>query len=501
MRRPDAGSKPSVIVGGGIGGLAAAIRLALAGHRVRVLEKNERVGGKLNQLIADDYTFDTGPSLFTMPWVVRELWAAAGRNVDDVLDIRPVDPVCRYVWRDGTTWNHRTALPELLAEIGRLETHDTEAFFRFMAWAGAIYRATAGPFLLAPFTGIRDFIDPRFVRDIATLDPLHTVAQAVDRYFRSPYLRQVFYRYATYNGSSPYRAPATFCVIPYIEFVEGGWYLGGGMYSLARALEGLALDLGVEIETNAEVVDVEVRNGRASAVRLAEGRRIAAERVVINADALHGLRHLVAPEHRRVFTNRRIEGYEPSCSGFVLMLGIDRDYPDLAHHNIFFSPDYPAEFKAIFDLGVPAPDPTLYVAVTARSDPAHAPAGHLNLFVLVNAPAMNARVDWEREAQGYRDVIIQRLVQAGLSDLPQHIRFERWITPADFATRYGAWRGAIYGPASNRKEAAFVRPPLRSPDIDGLYFVGGSTHPGGGIPLVLLSGRAVATAIKKDLGG
>lgn len=488
----------TAIVGAGLGGLAAGIRLALAGQRVHILEKNARVGGKLNLEEGAGYTFDTGPSLFTMPWVVRELWAAAGRNADDVLDIRPVDPVCRYRWRDGTVWDHRAALPDLLAEINRLEPRDAQGFFRFMAWAGAIYRATADPFLLAPFQGIQDFITPRFLRDVAALDPLSTVAQAVDRHFRSRYLRQVFYRYATYNGSSPFRAPATFCVIPYIEFAEGGWYLGGGMYSLARAMLSLALELGVEVETGAEVVDVEASNGKTTGVRLAGGRRVAADLVVINVDALHGLRHLVAPEHRRVFTNRRVEGYEPSCSGFVLLLGIDRDYPELAHHNIFFSPDYPAEFRAMFDLGVPAVDPTLYVAVTARSDAGHAPAGHLNLFVLVNAPATGPRVDWEREAQGYRDLVVQRLEQAGLTDLSRHIRFERRITPADFAERYGAWRGAIYGPSSNSRSAAFVRPPLQSPDVAGLYFVGGSTHPGGGIPLVILGGRAVAATIERE---
>lgn len=489
-----------VIVGAGLGGLAAGIRLALAGHRVRILEKNARVGGKLNLVEDDGYTFDTGPSLLTMPWVARDLWAAAGRNADDVLDIRPVDPVCRYRWRDGTVWEHRTALSELLAEITRLEPRDAQGFLRFLARAGEIYRATADPFLLAPFQGIRDFITPRFLRDVAALDPLSTVAQAVDRHFRSRYLRQVFYRYATYTGSSPYRAPATFCVIPYIEFAEGGWYLGGGMYSLAREMLRLALELGVDVETGAEVVDVEVRDRMATGVRLAGGRRVTADRVVINVDALHGLRHLIAPEHRRVFSNQRVERYEPSCSGFVLLLGIDRDYPELAHHNIYFSADYPAEFKAIFDLGVPAPDPTLYVAVTARSDPGHAPTGHLNLFVLVNAPATGPRVDWEREGDGYRDLVVRRLEQAGLADLRRHIRFERRITPADFAERYGAWRGAIYGPASNSRRAAFVRPPLRSPDVAGLYFAGGSTHPGGGIPLVILSGRAVAAAIEHDDG-
>ena len=488
----------TIIVGGGLGGLAAAIRLQAAGRRVRLLEKNDRVGGKMNIVQAEDFTFDTGPSLFTMPWVVRELWAAAGRSADDVLEIAPVDPVCRYTWPDGTRWDHRAALPDLIAEINKLSPPDAVNFFRFMAFAGRIYAATAEPFLLSPFRGWRDFVTPRFVRDAPALDPLHTVDQAVRRHFRSPYLRQVFNRYATYNGSSPYRAPATFCIIPYIEFAEGGWYLKGGMYSLARELLRLAESLGVEIETSAEVVEVCVRGGAAHGVRLAQGRELAADRVIVNVDALHGLRHLVAPEYRRTWTDRRIDRFEPSCSGFVLLLGIDRDYPELAHHNIFFSPDYPAEFRAIFDLQVPAPDPTIYIAATVRSDPQHAPENGMNLFVLVNAPATSERFQWEREAGGYRDLIVRLLERRGLPNLSQHIRYEQTITPADFGNRYHAWRGALYGPSSNQALSAFLRPPIVSPDVRRLYFVGGATHPGGGIPLVLLSGKAVAEEIGRE---
>ncbi len=487
-----------IIVGGGLGGLAAAIRLANAGYRVRLLEKNERVGGKLNIVAADGYRFDTGPSLLTMPWVVRDLFESVGRRMDESLEITPVDPVCRYRWPDGTTWEHRAALPDLVREITQLSPPDVIGFFRFMAFAARIYQATAGPFLLAPFRGWRDFVTPRFLTDAPALDPLHTVDQAVRRYIRSPHLRQVFNRYATYNGSSPYRAPATFAIIPYIEFAEGGWYIKGGMYRLAEALLELATSLGVEIETRAEVTEVRIRNGMAQGVRLGDGRQIDADRVIVNVDALHGLRHLVAPEHRRRWHNRRIDAIEPSCSGFVLLLGIDRDYAQLAHHNIFFSADYPAEFRAIFELGAPAPDPTIYVAATCRSDPEHAPPGGMNLFVLVNAPATNERVRWEREAQGYRDLVIRVLERRGLSNVQQHIRFEQIITPGDFAARYHGWRGSLYGPSSNSLLSAFLRPPIVAPDVRRLYFVGGATHPGGGIPLVLLSGRAVATAIARE---
>ena len=487
-----------LIVGGGLGGLAAAIRLAHAGNRVRLVEKNARVGGKMNIVHSDGYTWDTGPSLFTMPWVVRDLFKDVGRAADAVLDIAPVDPVCRYRWPDGTQWEHRAALAELIGEVTRLDPRDAGGLLRFLAWSERIYRATAEPFLLAPFEGLRDFVTPRFFRDAPALDPFHTLDQAVKRFFHSPYLRQVFNRYATYNGSSPYRTPATFAIIPYIEFAEGGWYLRGGMYELARALEQLALDLGVEIMLDAEVGEVCIDAGRATGVRLIDGTLLTADRVVVNADALHALRHLVAPEQRRRWTNRRIERQTPSVSGFVLLLGVDRAYPQLAHHNIFFSNDYPAEFRALFDLQVPSPNPTIYVAATARTDPHHAPPGHLNLFVLVNAPAVSERFDWQRNARPYRDLVVRALQRHGLTDLEQHIRAEYILTPADFADRYRGWRGALYGAASNSQFSAFLRPPLRSPDVKRLYFVGGAAHPGGGIPLVLLGGRAVAAMIGKD---
>lgn len=488
-----------IIVGGGLGGLAAAIHLAGQGRRVCLLEKNARLGGKMNQIEAAGYRFDTGPSLLTMPWVVRELFAAVGEDADAWLTIRPIDPICRYVWPDGTRWEHRRALPDLIAEIARLSPPDVAGFFRFMAFGARIYQATAEPFLLAPFRGWREFLTPRLLRDAPALDPLHTLDQAVRRHIRSPYLRQVFNRYATYNGSSPYRAPATFAIIPYIEFATGGWYLQGGMYALAQALQRLAETLGVIIETGAEVVEVSVHGGRVRGVRLADGRERPAERVIINADALHGLRHLIAPEHRRRWSNARIDRQEPSCSGFVLLLGIDREYPLLAHHTLFFSGDYPAEFRAL-EMGVPAPEPTIYVAATCRSDPAHAPPGGMNLFVLVNAPPLSQRVDWEREAGGYRDLIVRLLERRGLTDLRHHIRFEHLITPLDFAEQTRSWRGALYGAASNTPLAAFLRPPLVAPDVRGLYFTGGATHPGGGIPLVLLSGRAVATLIARESG-
>jgi phytoene desaturase len=489
--------QPIIIVGGGLGGLAAAIQLAARGRRVVLLEKNERVGGKLNIVSEAGYTFDTGPSLLTMPWVLRALFEIAGARLEDALELVPIEPTCRYCWPDGTRFDAFQNLPLLLQAISQLDPRDVAGFLRFLAYAERIYQAVADPFLLHPFDGLRDLITPTLLRDSWKIDPLRTVDQAVRSFFHSPYLRQVFNRYATYNGSSPYQAPATFNLIAYVEFAEGGWYLRGGMYTLALALERLARRLGVEIHTSRPVERVLVHDGTAHGVELADGERMDARAVIVNADPRYAYQALL-PAQRR--TAARLARLEPSCSGFILLLGIHRTYPDLAHHNIFFSDDYQGEFRAIFGKRVPAPDPTVYVCATSLSDPTHAPPGHTNLFVLVNAPALDKRVNWVREAAGYRDTVIRKLERMGLQRLEQHITYERIIAPDDLQARYNAADGAIYGLASNAPWTAFLRPPLRARDLQRLYFVGGGTHPGGGIPLVLLSGQAVAERVLADQG-
>ncbi|NOK64017.1 MAG: phytoene desaturase [Chloroflexi bacterium AL-W] len=478
-----------VIVGGGLGGLSAAIHLAAAGRRITLLEKNARLGGKANLIAEQGYFFDTGPSLLTMPWVVRQLYEVAGKRLEDDLELVQLELTCRYQWLDHTTFNAFQTLPLLLQEIERLEPRDVEGFLRFVAYTRRIYDAVAEPFLKSPFDGLGDMLTPALIRDSWKIDSLRTVDASVRSFFRSPYLRQVFNRYTTYNGSSPYRAPATFNIIPYVEFAEGGWYIKGGMYVLVEALTRLAQHLGVDIHTEAPVTRVAVEHGSARGVIVAGEERIDADQVVINVDPHYAYQHLLPPKKCVVQATQQPE---LSCSGFVLLLGVNRIYEHIAHHNIFFSHDYPREFAAIFDKRIPPADPTIYICASSVSDPDHAPPGHMNMFVLVNAPTTNGHVNWQHEAEGYRNMVIARLERMGMTNLSQHIVYEQIMTPADIESLYNAPGGAIYGLASNNLWSAFLRPPLRARDIARLYFVGGGTHPGGGIPLVLLSGRAVA---------
>lgn len=326
--------------------------------------------------------------------------------------------------------------------------------------------------------------------------------RAVRRFFKDPRMVQLFDRYATYNGSSPYKAPATLAMIPYLEIAGGGYYVKGGLYRIVEALMEVARDLGVRFMPKCEVeqINVEPTKGfagaKATGVRLKDGGDLRADAVIVNADPMYAYPALVPEVFRDEQLMKRMERLEPSCSGFVLLLGVRGDYPELAHHNIFFSRDYRSEFDYIFDRREPAPDPTIYVACTSKSDPTQAPPGHSNLFVLVNAPALSPDIYWPARRDLYRDHILTCLEAYGLRGLRERIVFQETITPLDFQEKYHAWQGSLYGLSSNSRSTAFQRPPNRAPGVPNLFFVGGSVHPGGGIPLVLLSARLVSRLVK-----
>ncbi|HEY8562315.1 MAG TPA: phytoene desaturase family protein [Pyrinomonadaceae bacterium] len=478
--------KNVIIIGAGLGGLAAACRLAKAGFAVTVLEKNATIGGKVNTVEAAGYKFDTGASLLTMRRVVEDLFEFCGRRAEDYLKIAPLDPICRYFWADGTRFDASPDIERTTGEIEKIEPRDVAGFRRYLEDSRRKYEIAERTFLAKSLNELPSLLKPEYLPDLLKISSLKTLDRHNAAYFKSPKMRQLFNRFATYNGSSPYQTPATFALIPYVEFGLGAWYVRGGMYEIPRALERLATELGVRVFTSSEVEEIVVENKKAVGVRVA-GEVFGADFVVSNADAVETYRNLLPVKK---FQNR-----EPSCSGFVLLLGARRKYQQLAHHNIFFADDYRAEFDAIFKEKVPAPAPTIYVCATSRTDESQAPPGRENLFVLVNAPYTSARVDWEREKQGYRDLIVKKLESFGLEDLESAIEVERVITPEDFEKKYRANRGSIYGISSNGIFSAFMRVPNRSREIENLYFAGGATHPGGGIPLVLLSGKMAAQMI------
>lgn len=477
------------VVGAGVGGLTCAALLAHAGKRVTIFEKNERVGGKLNWLEEGGYTWDMGPSLLTMPYVFKDLWRKLGRRLEDDLTLLPLPVTCRYRWTDGT------AIDEDAAFWQRPEVT------RFLRYARGLYDLSADAFLHHPLEDWWRQLKPRNLpklRHLPKIASFQTMHQVVQRHFgHDPHLVQLFDRFATYNGSSPYRTPAAFNIIPYVEAKFGGWYVKGGLYEIAHALERICRELGVTIRTDAEIRRIDPA-GTAYELHPASGPAETFDTIVCNQDVLSAYpRFLPAPIAKR-FQNTHLDKLDPAISGFILYLGVGRQYPQLSHHNIFFSDDYPVEFRQLFDERRPADEPTVYVAVHSKADPDRAPPGSENWFVLVNAPATTAdgRVDWPAVAQGYGDRIIDRLENRfGFDGLRAAIRVRRCFTPADFGTRYLARAGSLYGFASHGVRAAFQRPKLQPPGLKNFYFVGGSTHPGGGLPLVCLSGQMVAEKI------
>ncbi len=483
-------NKSVIIIGAGLGGLSAACRLAKLGLTVTVLEKNKTVGGKVNFVESNGYTFDTGASLLTMRHVFDELFEFCERNLTDYLTLQKLEPICRYFWKDGTIFDASEDLKKTEEEIAKLEPQDVESFRKYLADSREKYEISERTFLAKSLNDLPSLIRPKNLPDLLKISSLKTLAKHNKSYFKSPKLQQLFNRFATYNGSSPYKTPATFALIPYVEFGLGAWYVNGGIYKIPMALEKLATELGVKFKLDSEVEKINVNNGKASGVTLKTGEILVADFVVSNADAIETYRNLLPkPKYQK---------REPSCSGFVILLGVKKRFPMLAHHNIFFSDDYKAEFDAIFEQKIPAENPTIYVAATSRTDVSQAPENCENLFILINAPYTNQNIDWQSTAKTYRDKIIQVLEKAGLEGLESSIEFEQIITPEDFETKYRANKGSIYGMSSNGIFSAFMRVPNKATDVENLYFVGGVTHPGGGMPLVLLSGKMAAEMIDKD---
>jgi phytoene desaturase len=465
-----------VVVGGGVGGLAAAIRLRAAGHDVELHERNDWLGGKLTVREREGFTFDVGPSLVTLPHVLDELFRAAGTSLLAEVPMVRLDPQFRYVWPDGREVVVRDDGCDVVGhrefvEHGREIWEVSERTF----FAGAM----AGPLSLA-----RRMRSPR---DLLAIDPLRSLDRAARQAFpHDPQMVQWAGRYATYSGSSPRRAPATLACIAFVESEYGCWYPLGGLGSLRDALVRTAERSGVRLHCGSDVVAISRSGNRADGVVLAGGRTVGADVVVADVDA----RHLYADLLHDRRAVRRLERAERSTSGFVVLAGVRGRTDGVAHHNVWFSSDARREFASL-DAGRLADEPTIYACVSSVTDPSQAPADAENWFVLVNVPA-GAEID----AEAYEQLVLDELARRG-TDIRARTLFTETMTPLDFERRDRSAGGAIYGTSSNGWRAAFVRPRNRTPLL-GLYLVGGSSHPGGGLPLVAMSGRIVAELVAAD---
>lgn len=497
---PRSDTRPVVVVGAGMGGLVCALLLAAQGIRVRLVEKNAVPGGKLRQVTVAGQPIDSGPTVFTMRWVFEQIFAAVGANLDDHLSLTRADILARHSWLDGSTLDLHADRRASADAIGRFAgSAEARGYLAFCERTQEVFQSLNASFMENPSpnpVGLARGAGLAGLLSLSRIKPFTALAKVIDSYFRDPRLRQLFGRYATYCGSSPYEAPGPLMLIAHVE-QAGVWLVEGGMMRIAQALERLALHHGAEITYGTTVSEIAVRDGVATGVRMASGEFVEARAVVFNGDPGALFAGLLGADCRSAVppwkpADRSLSAVTWSCvaeaSGF-----------DLSRHTVFFGGDYPREFADILQRRQLPDDPTVYVCAQDRAagTTGKAPSGTERLLLLVNAPARaDETVFSEAEIASCTTRVKERLARAGLtlSALPERVSV---TTPADFATLFPGSGGALYGRASHGWAASFQRPGARTP-IRGLYLAGGAVHPGPGIPMAALSGRFAAQAVLRD---
>ena len=494
---------PVGVVGGGLGGLAAACVLGARGHRVILFEKNEWVGGKAAVLEEEGFRFDMGPTILTVPAVLRRIFAEAGRDLDAALDLRRLDPQWRCFFDDGAVLDLTEDTAAMVANLDSFAPGNSEGYRDFLRMSDGLHSVSERFFFWRSVEDIRDTLDFKKNMDLATLRDVmslrmgSSVAKEIRKRVPDARVAQMLDHFVQYVGSSPYNSPAVLCSIGHMQTDGGVWYPMGGTRAVPVALAKLAEDLGVEIRTSTGIRRIVSDRGAVSAVETEAGETVPLSALVSNMDSVRTYRELVGGEPARSFGKRWKR--EPACSGIVLYLGLDRGYDHLMHHDFVFSRDPEEEFDWIYRKGEPAPDPTCYIAATARTEPGVAPPGGEALYVLVHTPYLRPHHDWSEMLPKYRKVILEKLARcAGMPDLESRIVFERTLTPADIHERYRVLNGAIYGLASHGKFFGAFKPGNRSRDLAGLYLAGGAAHPGPGMPMVLMSGWIAADSLDRD---
>lgn len=487
------GARPSVvIVGGGVGGLSAAIRLRAAGCPVTLLEANARVGGRANLLALDGFRFDTGPSLLNYPWVFAELFAAAGRRLEDYLTLLPVDPSVRFVWPDGAALSLSAQLPRLRAELERFEPDAGAGLMRFLADAEFKFGFAFRKLVRSNAANPLRWLGALSPRELARSSVWRSLNGELARFFRSARIREALGSYAMYLGGSPWSLPGLFSILPYGELAYGLWLPRGGIYGLVEAMERLARELGADIRTGARVRRIRVEGGRATGVELESGERVSATVVVSNVDVPTTWTELLGRPLRR----------PPTMTPGVITFywGLRGRLDGLRHHTIFLPDDFRDTFADLLHRHRIPRQLAFYVSVPTDTDPALAPPGDTAAFALVPTPLLSelGPVNWDGVVREIRGRLFARLRAHGVDLDPARIAVERVWTPADWRSHFGLYDGSAFGAAHTLFQLGPFRSPNRDPQVRGLYYVGASTTPGTGVPMVALGGEMTARRILDD---
>lgn len=487
--------KNVVIIGAGIAGIATAIRLKNQGHKVSVFEANDYPGGKLSEFSEKGYRFDMGPSLFTMPHFIEELFNITNKSTNAYFQYKKKEVVCNYFFEDGTTFSALANEKKFAKNASKTFDVEEETVLNYFNSSKKKYDLTASLFLENSLHKTATYLNKdtlKAIFNVNSLDINTTLSNYNSKIFKDKRLVQFFNRFATYNGSSPYQTPGIMSMIPHLEQHFGTYFPKGGMHQITMCLFQLAKDIGVNFQFNKKVTQIITKNNSAAGISI-DNQCIDADIVISNADIVPTYRHLLK-QHK---APEKILEQPRSSSALIFYWGITKTFPQLDLHNIFFSEDYKTEFDYIFNKKDVHNDPTVYINITSKDEPSDAPKDCENWFTMVNVPS-NTGQNWDEIIKRTRQNIITKLSKLLKEDISKLINFESVLDPRGIEYNTQSYQGALYGASSNNKYAAFLRHPNFKSSIKNLYFCGGSVHPGGGIPLCLLSGKIVANLIEKS---
>jgi len=494
----NSSTRHAVVIGSGFGGLTLACRLQASGVQVTLLEKRDRIGGRAYQLTDRGYVFDMGPSLITAPAILDSVFQAAGRRLVDYVDLIPLDPYYRIFFHDGTHIDYVGDPERMKAELARFDERDAENYDAFIEKVRPIYDAVIGDRLGSkPFDTVGSMAS--FVPKVIKLGAWRPVHSFVKKYFRDFRSRFIYSFHPLFVGGNPFTAPSVYLMIPFLEREGGVWFSRGGMYSLVEAYGRLFEELGGELRTGHEVEEIVVEDGRAVGA-IANGERFDADLVATNADVGHTYSKLIAPEHRKHWTDRKVMKQDYTMSCFLLYLGTRKKYPKLEHHTLILAERYKELVKDIFRRKILPDDFSMYLHVPTATDQDMAPEGCESMYVLIPVANNQSGIDWEPIREEFADTVIDFLEEWGMEDLRESLEVLHIFTPDDFESRLNSTYGNAFGIEPRLSQTAYFRPQNRSEDIDRLYLVGAGTHPGAGVPGVVLSAETTYGCIAEDFG-
>ena len=494
--------KKIVIIGAGLGGLALACRLAKEGDTVEIYEKNAVSGGRVAHKKVKGYSIDIGPTFVLMPQEFEELFSYCGKNFRETVPLQSLSPNYRLHFSDSTHFDMHSSLPEAVVELKRYSPNDVQGYYDFLAYHQPKFETIYSHFISKPAQSLlKTIFSPRII-DLLNADGFISMWEHTGKFFKNENLQLAFSFQSMYLGESPHATPGTYSMVPFVELTQGVWFPTNGIRSIILEIEKMAASLGVKIHYRKPVKEILIENGKATGIALANGELVSGDVIVSNVDLPAAYTKLIPPAKRKIMTDKKINLLKYSCSAFMLYLGVDKIPDSLKHHNVFFAPDYEKNFQQLFESNEISEDPSFYVNVPTLTNPKLAPKGKHLLFVLVPVPAkpnQNGNAwNWEEKKESYANMIIQKMEARGFTNLKRRIKMKEIFTPNDWESLAGMHFGSTFGLSPIFLQSSVFRPQQKSEEFSNLYFVGASTHPGSGMPMVLISARTCQELISSE---